>query len=551
LAAKPLSKGEKQYSFREFNHDPIQLAAHRDDRIFRSSQIWIQGLPTDPDQAMEIIAHIGNEMKIDILPDSIAQVGELFTALNRNVPNQKLPHYPPPPNASPPMIGSTSNSYATVVNLRSIATFSAVPLNDHVATVTELVIRSSTSSHQEFFTTIVVVPCLIDSTSDLSVILRFHHMGMDAKSELVHAIYQQLSSLPNQHGHPARQIQFIARIITVEKPLWVIDLLAPFGFPNLHINHHFTGNSAGSSETLELDGIPTQVLGGYGITSAPLPSFSHPPLSWANLPITEGVPLRYLAEIATRMGCEGLLSVLYAKADPIRASRNKHDRYSLNQKANTLPAPTFIFRSPRHLKYFLDHFPQFMHDYLPTFMVAHAAVALPAGSTEARYNDGPVHLKTFLAGKSFSLYLSNAPADRHKELAPSKLTADAKAFDYTGAISGLFDSAKRTLPVEQYTALLRVIADRHWPADVGSTLAGFQRIQVSSSRSSTPKRKNDDSETSRLIHQRRITTAAKEQEEASKHLQYSYFTEDDTPDAVGSSQSQSESNGMDTDTSNS
>ena len=66
LAAKPLPKGEKQYSFRDFNHDPIQLAAHRDDRIFRSSQIWIQGLPTDPLQAMEIISHIGQDMKVSI-----------------------------------------------------------------------------------------------------------------------------------------------------------------------------------------------------------------------------------------------------------------------------------------------------------------------------------------------------------------------------------------------------------------------------------------------------------------------------------------------------
>ena len=139
LAAKPLPKGGKQYSFCKFNHDPIQLAAHRDDRIFCPSQIWIQGLP-NPTQAMETIAHIGEEMKVDISPDSIAQVVELFTALNRNVSNQKLPHYPPPPNASPRMIGSTSNSYTTVMNLRSVATFSVVPINGHVSTVTELVI---------------------------------------------------------------------------------------------------------------------------------------------------------------------------------------------------------------------------------------------------------------------------------------------------------------------------------------------------------------------------------------------------------------------------
>jgi hypothetical protein len=275
------------------------------------------------------------------------------------------------------MIGSTGNSYATVVNLDSMATFSAVPINGHISTVTELVVRTSSETHQESFTTIVVVPWLIDGTSDLSIILRFHHMGMDAKSELVHAIFHQLSLLSDDEGNPALQLQFIARIITVEKPIWVIDLLAPFGYSSVHINHHFTGNSAGSTETIELDGIPLQVLGGYGITNASLPGFSHPPLSWANLPITQDVPLRYLADVATRLGCEGLVSILYAKADPIRASRNRYDRHSMNQKANTLSSPTFIFRSPRHLKYFLDHFPQFIHDYLPTFMVGHSAVALP------------------------------------------------------------------------------------------------------------------------------------------------------------------------------
>jgi hypothetical protein len=39
MAAKPLPKGEKQYHSRDFNHDPIKLAAHRDDGIFRSRQI--------------------------------------------------------------------------------------------------------------------------------------------------------------------------------------------------------------------------------------------------------------------------------------------------------------------------------------------------------------------------------------------------------------------------------------------------------------------------------------------------------------------------------
>lgn len=245
------------------------------------------------------------------------------------------------------------------------------------------------------------MPWLIDSTSDLSVILRFHHMGMDAKSEIAHAIFHQLSLLLDHEGNPAHQIQFIARIITVEKPLWVIDLLAPFGFSSVHVNHHFTRNSAGSSETIELDGIPTQVLGGYGITNASLPGFLHPPLSWANLPITQDIPMRYLAEIESWMGCDGLVSILYAKVDPIRLSRNRHDRYSMNQKANTLSAPTFIFRSPRHLKYFLDNFRHYMDGHLPTFMVRHSEVAPPVGTTKSQYKAEPVPLKTFLAGRTF------------------------------------------------------------------------------------------------------------------------------------------------------
>jgi hypothetical protein len=533
LAAKPLPKSDKHYSFREFNHDPIQLAAHRDDRIFRSSQIWIQGLPTDPLQAMEIIAHIGVDMKVSISPSSIALVGDLFTALNQNAHSQKHPNKNPiPSSVSPPMIGSTANSYATVVNLSKIATFSAVPIQGHVSTVTELVVRTTSASQQESFTTIVVVPWLIDTTSELSVILRFHHMGMDAKSELVHAIFHQLSLLSDHNGHSATQLQFIARIITVEKPLWVIDILAPFGNSSIHINHHFTGNSAGSSETLELDGIPTQVLGGYGITNAPLPGFAHPPLSWANLPVTQGVPLRYLAEIVTRMGCEGLVSILYAKADPIRVSRHRHDRHSMNQKANTLSAPTFIFRSPRHLKYFLDHFQQFMDGHLPTFMVGHAEVALPVGPTKSQFQGEPVPLKTYLAGRTFSLYLSNDPGDRHRELQPPKPLDAPSKFDHFEAISGLLASARRDLPPDQFNAGLKKLAERYWPSeDLTSTLDGLQRIRFSPSRSTTPKRNRESPDTTpRILHQRRATPAAQEQVEARKNLDYTYFMEIDDAD---------------------
>jgi hypothetical protein len=282
IAAKPVPKSENLYSTKQFTHDPTVLASHRDDRIFRSKQIWIQGLPTDPTQAMNIVKHIGTELRLSISEESVASVGDLFAALNGK----------PSQGTSPPMIGSTANSHATVVNLENMATFSAVPKPGYISTVTELVIHTTSADHQEAYTTIVIVPWLLATTSDLTLIMRFHHMGMDAKSELIHAIYHQLIAISDKHGHPVKQIQFIARIVTADKPLWVIDLIGPFGFSAIHLNHHFTGNSAGSSETVEFDGIPTQVLGGYGISNAPLPGYSHPPLSWAILPTALDLPLR-------------------------------------------------------------------------------------------------------------------------------------------------------------------------------------------------------------------------------------------------------------------
>lgn len=159
---------------------------------------------------MEIIEYIGKDMNLEITSASITLVGELFAALNQNASNLKSSKNTPPSTAvTPPMIGSTANSYATVVNLAGVATFSAVPINGHVSTVTELVVRTSNASQQEIYTTIVVVPWLIDTTSDLAVILRFHHMGMDAKPELVHAIFHQLSQISDSRGHPLHRFNLL------------------------------------------------------------------------------------------------------------------------------------------------------------------------------------------------------------------------------------------------------------------------------------------------------------------------------------------------------
>lgn len=123
---------------------------------------------------------------------------------------------------------------------------------------------------------------------------------MDAKPEIVHAIYHQLLTLGDETESFADQLQFIARIITSDRPLWVIDILAPFGFSSVRLNHHFTGNPAGDTAALELDGIPMQIIGGYGIQRAALRGFPHPALLWANLPINATLPLRYLSHLVKK-----------------------------------------------------------------------------------------------------------------------------------------------------------------------------------------------------------------------------------------------------------
>jgi hypothetical protein len=82
VEAKTQTKPPNKSMIRQFNHDPKLLAAHREDRIFRSKFIWIQGLPTDPDQAMEIVQHVAKEVKLPIPQESVATLGEHITALN-------------------------------------------------------------------------------------------------------------------------------------------------------------------------------------------------------------------------------------------------------------------------------------------------------------------------------------------------------------------------------------------------------------------------------------------------------------------------------------
>lgn len=125
------------------------------------------------------------DLKLTILPELIVMVGEKFAALNTKGFCGPI---------SPPMIGSTSNSHAAVVEISRTTSFSAVPI--------------------------------------------------------------PLSW--NLWSAPLRQIK----------------------------------------RKLSL------LLCGYGISGVPLPGFSCPPLSRANVPISLNIPLPYLAEVLDWMKCD-------------------------------------------------------------------------------------------------------------------------------------------------------------------------------------------------------------------------------------------------------
>lgn len=391
--------------------------------------------------------------------------------------NSKSPHG----TNVPPMIGSTSNSYATVVNLSSMATFSAFPLKNQQFTVTELVVHYTTSNHKENTTTVVIVPWLIAPVGDLTDSYAFITSNSYAKSELVNAIYQQLSSLTENQEH-VKQLQFIARIITVDKPLWVVDIIGPIGFSPVHLNNHFTGNSARALVTVEFDGIPTQILGGFGITHAPLPGFSHPPLCWANLSTIQNVPLRYLADVLDRMGCDprGIVYVLYAKTETLRTSKHRHDRHNLNQKANSMASPTFIFQGPRHLKYFLDHFSNFANSHLPSVLMGYSTEDLLRGPTREDFRAQSISVKDyFLKLKSLARYISNIPGDRNRELLVHKDATAPPNFDHFLAISRLLVAAQNEMSPKDFAAEISKLVDQFSSNDMHFTNAtsSHQRIQ--------------------------------------------------------------------------
>ncbi len=106
-------------------------------------------------------------------------------------------------------MGSTNAVAAFVFSLKDDHQFSVVPHNEWHMTVTEIateakiVVRQQTKNKKENIVsvskdlqiTILVVLWTINQTAEIEMklVLRFHSFGIDAKSEMMHCIYQELA----------------------------------------------------------------------------------------------------------------------------------------------------------------------------------------------------------------------------------------------------------------------------------------------------------------------------------------------------------------------
>jgi hypothetical protein len=234
------------------------------------------------------------------------------------------------------------------------------------------------------------------------------------------------------------------------------------------------------------------------------------------------VPLRYFADVITKMGCEpeGIVSILYAKAEPIRTNvKVRQDRHSLNHKANAQVCPTIIFKNPSYLKYFMDHFAQFVTGLYPQQLIGHSSGNFAREKTLAEYRDTPRTLEDFLRGKTAKRYLSNGKHGRHADLSAAVEISD-QLTDYFQAASRLLLFAKDTMDGDNFVANFQILSDALGINEVSlsATTLSMSAVTMTSNRYDSPVQKRKATDLSGMSSQadlqKRTEAYAKERREA-------------------------------------
>lgn len=178
------------------------MATHMMGRFIRSKKVWIQGLPMDMGQIIGLIRILRENYHLPISDCSKEALCEMIATNQRCAAAEKG-------SKGINTIGSTSAVAAFVFELDKSINFTAVIDSDKI-TVSEIVIdaqvavRSVQKSKKnalmtevkEVQLTWIVIPWYIEVVAEheVKLVLRFLNFSMDAKSEIVHCILQEIST---------------------------------------------------------------------------------------------------------------------------------------------------------------------------------------------------------------------------------------------------------------------------------------------------------------------------------------------------------------------
>lgn len=374
-ASSKVNESVKETDKLTFNY-PVEIAAiHRDSRCIKTNRIWVQGIPMDIAQAIEIISVLKEEYGFNISDGSKDELCSQIAAIVLGPNLEKGPRVID-------VIGSTSAVASFVFTLECEHQFAAVPHEDRHMTVIEIVteakvmVRHQSKNKKEETTiselkdrklTLVTIPWTISAIaeSELKMVLRFHSFGIDAKAELIHCIYQEITTALGSDKEKVRNFQIIPRIAFIEAaPVEVIDVvLAEEVNVNLtRIYVHFTSNANGGVRQVELSGVNVTVMAGANIIELGYRKHTPQVVYWAAFHEFEVYDTRYIIHLLKAGGnrLTDIVSVIFATPEH-RTYRNVS--ITTERKVNARRALmdekcTVIFTTAQALQYFIQFFRQ-------------------------------------------------------------------------------------------------------------------------------------------------------------------------------------------------
>jgi hypothetical protein len=277
----------------------------------------------------------------------------------------------------------------------------------------------------------LVIPWTINefTEAELKLVLRFHSFGIDAKSEMIHCIYQELAIALGSEIEELRNYQVIPRIAFSEStPIEVIDVVISEnrGISQTKIYVHFTGNAAGGIKKVSFGGINAIVMAGPNIIELEYKKAGQQQIHWASLHESELINTRYILHLLESGGTRltDILSVIFAKPEQrtkkmisIVTERKVNARRALMQERCTI-----IFTTSQALNQFIQQFrcTRGWRGY-PQIQIGFSEENVGTAPIQLMEQQDHMTLNQFKVAYKIFHYLSNERSSKHMELLDAKI----------------------------------------------------------------------------------------------------------------------------------